>query len=561
MKKNKSHFEHRFLFMAVILICIVFLILVHFGLNKTRHIRETNSNNPVTILNDFEYYDENLENRISSLDDLSKNSTLILKCTIPTELEYNSALGFYSAHNNIRVYVNKELIYEFSRNSSELLFGTTPGYSYNVIYNIYDYAGQDIYISIDSPYSIVPSSIPTFYIGDTASILANTTIQSCPTILTSLILIILGSAAILIWLTFKTNITKSDFSLLYAGTFCILLSLWTIVEQPVASYLLVNSIITSYMSSILLMLVPIALILFFRELCKGKQGLIWDVILYTNYLNVVCSIAIQVLNLSDIRNTLTVNIVIFTISMVIALIYSAYVTYHNRSTAEGKIQFVCVIILLLAYSLYAYNTYNNKYYSLYTGSIFAILCIVLILIAYVKRSLTIMVANSEQAEFYENLAYKDSLTGLFNRLAYDRAISAVDVNSASYIIVIFDLNNLKFFNDTYGHNIGDTYIKDSSNLIQQAFKNLGNVYRIGGDEFCIILKEKSIFQYETAVRELDTFVYNYNKVSDVLKINIAYGYALYDSKIDRDIYETRNRADAMMYEKKFYMKQNQVPLI
>ena len=120
---------------------------------------------------------------------------------------------------------------------------------------------------------------------------------------------------------------------------------------------------------------------------------------------------------------------------------------------------------------------------------------------------------------------------------------------------------MKHFNDVYGHTIGDTYIIDSSAMIKQAFADLGNVYRIGGDEFCIIMEDKSIFQYETATRTLDTLTYNYNKVSDVLKINIAYGYAQYDKSIDRDIYETRNRADAMMYEKKFFMKQNQVPLI
>ena len=94
-------------------------------------------------------------------------------------------------------------------------------------------------------------------------------------------------------------------------------------------------------------------------------------------------------------------------------------------------------------------------------------------------------------------------------------------------------------------------------MIAKVFGNLGKLYRMGGDEFCIIMKDKSIFQYETATRRLDTLVYNYNKVSDVLKINIAYGYALYDRSIDKDIYETRNRADAMMYQKKFYMKQQQ----
>lgn len=168
--------------------------------------------------------------------------------------------------------------------------------------------------------------------------------------------------------------------------------------------------------------------------------------------------------------------------------------------------------------------------------------------------------KSTQTEFFEGLAFTDSLTGLYSRTAYDKTMETIDVKTASYIIVIFDLNNLKYFNDTYGHNLGDKYIKDSADLITQAFSSLGKVYRIGGDEFCVIMKDKGIFEYETATHHLDTLIYNYNKVSEILKINIAYGYAHFDKSIDRNILETRNRADAMMYQKKFYMKQNQVPL-
>lgn len=55
-------------------------------------------------------------------------------------------------------------------------------------------------------------------------------------------------------------------------------------------------------------------------------------------------------------------------------------------------------------------------------------------------------------------------------------------------IVMLDLNNLKKCNDRYGHEAGDTYLKKASEMITNAFSQENTVYRIGGDEFCVIMR-------------------------------------------------------------------------
>ncbi len=555
MKKFKQLLDHKYIFLFLTAICAVLLCYVQFFMNDDASQLEE-----IYHLDDYELYENDFLAPIGDINDFSSDKSLIVKGVLPTDLNYNSALAFYSTHQNIHIYIDEELVYEFSRSTSESDFGETPGSCFNILPSIYEYRGKEILIHIDSPYIINDTNIPNFYIGDTADIVICEVKNSLMTFATGVVLFILGIASIMFWLFFRKNISKGDLTLYYAGIFCILLAIWTINEQPVISYYMHNTILTTYLSHITLLLIPISLVLLLREFCKTKSSKNWDIILYINYLNVVLSIILQIFNVIDFHNTLIVNIIIFTLSFVITILHSVYITYKRRTTTEGLINFICVILICVGYILYLYKTYTNIISELYLGSICIIIYIMVLVYQYIRRSIAVM-SKSDQAEFYENLAYRDSLTGLFNRLAYDRAISSVDVTTASYIVVIFDLNNLKFFNDTYGHTIGDTYIKDSSSLIQQAFKNLGPVYRIGGDEFCILMKEKSIFQYETATRQLDTLVYNYNRVSEILKINIAYGYGLYDPKIDRDIYETRNRADAMMYERKFFMKKNQVPLI
>lgn len=57
----------------------------------------------------------------------------------------------------------------------------------------------------------------------------------------------------------------------------------------------------------------------------------------------------------------------------------------------------------------------------------------------------------------------------------------------NYLIVTFELNNLKRCNDNYGHSAGDVYISNSARVIENIFERFGKCYRIGGDEFCCVI--------------------------------------------------------------------------
>ncbi|MBP3339231.1 MAG: diguanylate cyclase [Lachnospiraceae bacterium] len=563
MKKQKNRIEHLYIFLIILVFCLLLLTYIQVVQNKAGNVTNKKTSYNITYLDDLSYFDGNMETEIDDINDLDTDNYVFVKGTFPTDMDYNAALGFHSIHQHVSVKIKENEtyteIYEFSRPKSKLGFGYTPGHAYNIIDNIYEYAGKDFLIQLYSPYGISYEDIPNFIIGSNTNIVLYGLKESSLVLCSSFIIFLLGIFSLFIFVIFKKYIIRGDLTLLYAGIFSIVVSIWTINEQPIMSYFLNNSILTAYLSYISLLLVAPSIYLFFRELCKTKENPIWDISLIISYLNLIIHTFLHILNIADFKECLPTIQIVFLVTAIVIFIYSAYITFKKRTT-DGWINFICVICLYIGYFLYLYSYYTDQTNKLYYGSTFIIIYLIVIITLYIRKSITYMI-KSDQAEFYENLAYKDSLTNLFNRLAYDTAIANVDVKKASYIIVIFDLNNLKHFNDVYGHTIGDTYIIDSSAMIKQAFADLGNVYRIGGDEFCIIMEDKSIFQYETATRTLDTLTYNYNKVSDVLKINIAYGYAQYDKSIDRDIYETRNRADAMMYEKKFFMKQNQVPLI
>ena len=89
--------------------------------------------------------------------------------------------------------------------------------------------------------------------------------------------------------------------------------------------------------------------------------------------------------------------------------------------------------------------------------------------------------------YYSDLALKvDPLTSLLNRKSYENRLKKINYPTA---VILLDANNFKDINDNYGHQFGDKILKVISQTVLQAYGKNAHCYRIGGDEFCVILKQ------------------------------------------------------------------------
>ena len=160
----------------------------------------------------------------------------------------------------------------------------------------------------------------------------------------------------------------------------------------------------------------------------------------------------------------------------------------------------------------------------------------------------------------EHRAYRDTLTGLLNRTAYyeynDILNKKVEDGTADFSILMIDINYLKRVNDTYGHEQGNLYLKGASELIRKVFGE-EYVYRIGGDEFVVILENEAqagaeqriqAFKDEIARLQADDTLKPWEKVS------AAVGIARYERGRDITTEEVLRRADEAMYREKIAMK-------
>ncbi|MBQ6479886.1 MAG: diguanylate cyclase [Anaerolineaceae bacterium] len=160
-----------------------------------------------------------------------------------------------------------------------------------------------------------------------------------------------------------------------------------------------------------------------------------------------------------------------------------------------------------------------------------------------------------------DLAYADALTSVHNKGAFDKYTQniqdQIDKNEKKpeFGIIIFDCNGLKTINDTYGHDKGNLYLKNTCQLICDVF-NHSPVFRIGGDEFTVILQNQDYHNRTELLKQFDKMsIETQTDAENPWKpVNAARGLAVYDPSIDENINDVIRRADKLMYEDKWIKK-------
>ena len=159
------------------------------------------------------------------------------------------------------------------------------------------------------------------------------------------------------------------------------------------------------------------------------------------------------------------------------------------------------------------------------------------------------------------LANKDALTGVRNKTSYDNYVSKLEETlkrnpELEFGVVMADLNYLKQTNDTYGHVAGDAAIIKLSNLICAVFSH-SPVFRVGGDEFVIILQNHDYQCADELIAEIDAKIDSMIRdeaLPPEQRVSAAVGIARYERGADTGYSDVFNRADRNMYEKKRVMK-------
>ena len=166
-----------------------------------------------------------------------------------------------------------------------------------------------------------------------------------------------------------------------------------------------------------------------------------------------------------------------------------------------------------------------------------------------------LVRREQEHERALRMANQDALTGVKSKHAYDAEQRSIDRAIATgeqvpFAVVVCDVNDLKFVNDTMGHTAGDQHLKDACMVVCNIFKH-SPVFRVGGDEFCAILRGSDYQARAELMRRLES-TNQHNKMAG--EVTVAGGIAVWDPECDTSLAEVFARADTAMYEDKEHYK-------
>ena len=158
--------------------------------------------------------------------------------------------------------------------------------------------------------------------------------------------------------------------------------------------------------------------------------------------------------------------------------------------------------------------------------------------------------------YSQQRAYSDSLTKIKNRLAYFEKVKSINESisnskAISFAVLVYDVNELKDINDTYGHEFGDIALITSANIIKQVHGE-DNVYRIGGDEFVVIVENATKKELEEKEQLFNQGIESYNSGENELPVDLGLscGTAFFDKKIHEEFLDVFRTADKNMYKEK-----------
>lgn len=166
--------------------------------------------------------------------------------------------------------------------------------------------------------------------------------------------------------------------------------------------------------------------------------------------------------------------------------------------------------------------------------------------------LLVLMLSQVLKEKYEKEKYiytsnTDELTKCLNRHAYEADIQKLDLNS-EWVYISLDLNGLKQTNDKMGHSAGDELICAASSCMKFAFASYGKIYRIGGDEFVVLLNQ-SVSDLQHILKVFDSTISNWHgKYSN--SMSVSYGIVQSSEQEFDSILSVSKLADERMYKNK-----------
>ena len=534
--QKKSRLERAASISYLCVAVLFLLVFLYMALFENVSVYVSRDNRTYTVVNDYSV--RNIEDPQAPAG-IRKEYSWVLD-DIGTN---DNCLGFYLIHHYAEVYFDDELMYSLMPDEdNKIARGVSSNWALIPIYP--RDSGREVRVVITPAYSNVENREIEFAIGSRYSICFNQLKEDLPKLVLSALCIVIGVIIMIAQLVLILRKRTKNWEVFWLSCFSAILGIWKITDTRFSPIMFSgNTMVLGYITIGMIYLSVIPPLFYEREQFSDRR----DKSLSLEIL-ALCGVAFvvmlcQLLGIAEFKQTLVVShalIIIATLTVLLAIL-------RRREHADGDqgrkdLFFILFLVFGVLLDFLIYYIRKNSSNLIFT------------MLSFLIYTVIVFIRNFADIN---RRAKTDAQTGFFNRSRWNQLMDEGTFGMEPIGIIMFDLNRLKYINDTMGHEVGDKMILSFSNILRNSIPHSNTICRWGGDEFTVMVTDASLEKIEAYLADIRFEADSYNASGEKPEIHYAVGYALSTQFPDASRRELMQKADARMYlDKKRWYREN-----
>lgn len=568
--KNRNLFFDRVVFILYVsmFLCVFFTVIGLLIYNETSVDKSTRiADMKSEAITDVIFYDANTDQVVSDIADLihysdpDRNGSVYT--IIPGDLPENMMLCFKSRHTIVSISVNDKILYETTYADSNF-YTNSIGTVWVTVPLDQSCRNQKLIVDFYLPYNDTNCGLSdiSYMRGD--GFILDIFQQRFQQLFISCAYMIFGFILITIGLIASRVVKSKDMSLFWLGALALATALYCFFETQMLQLFFENIKLIHLCCLLSMALIPAPAMAYAQTFLNIKTKLLPLIFTTVDFVVFITMMILNYFDIVDYRDCLPILQLFIVLAMIIlAICIMRYIILNIRKQHKFNVYTIAMILGLLSITITGFVDIgrqifeaNNNDAAMYArfGFFGFFVCFAIASSERVIHAFQL----SARAKFMAKLAYEDGLTGLKNRTSYKEKIADIEESKTLTGVIMMDLNNLKYVNDTFGHDDGDAMIISTADLIRSVFDFSGSYcYRIGGDEFVVLVQtEDPTYTCNNCMDALSKAYREFNaNTEEHFKIVIAMGFSLYNpAENDRPLKDVIDEADTFMYIDKRELK-------
>lgn len=473
------------------------------------------------------------------------------------DMKGDESLVYRSKDVYTKLLVDDTVVYETNVYDSKF-YNRSPGNLWNVAKFHADSSGRLVEMQIYMVYDTNAVTVDSTLWGDKTDIILTFCKEKIFGVAVSLLMMIIGLVLIAFDLMPAYIHARKRHGMVWLGLYAALIGVWSLIETNAVQFFADDMRILQLIDNMIMIVGSMPLLLYLNCEYQIFKFRFMRLFCYADAAYILVSATMQLSGGNDLHGLLPGAMLTMVVSCVTLLVW---VVFRLKNMVKGhqpilnyvlQLSGLCSLWIsaLLEMMRYSQSDHMDRAGYLRVGMLVFIICLAVSSQLETYR----LLENGLKFDIISSLAYSDGLTGLGNRTAYLEQLEAYasgETGISKLGIVFLDVNNLKKVNDNQGHEKGDELITVAARIISDSFGKLGKSYRIGGDEFCVLMTGLGLQDmYERGLLEFQKLVDEANKAKwYTYEIQIANGFSICDMIERQKIDEAVMAADGAMYAK------------